>query len=65
MYRLMGFITGLCTDDIMETINHLLQMQRGIGFGGGDYQLRPNEVGNMQTTPPAKVAQKMETQNYI
>lgn len=33
MYRLMGFITGLCIDDIMETINHLLQMQRGIGFG--------------------------------
>lgn len=29
-------------------------------FRVGDYKLRPNEVGNMQTTPPAKVAQKME-----
>lgn len=29
-------------------------------FQVGDYKLRPNEVGNRQTTPPAKVEQEME-----
>lgn len=29
-------------------------------FKVGEYKLRPNEVGNRRTTPPAKVAQEME-----
>ncbi|MCH5248709.1 MAG: Fic family protein [Lachnospiraceae bacterium] len=30
-------------------------------FRSGDYKLRPNEVGGMQTTPPEEVKKKMET----